>query len=74
MNELTVVDKASGSVTLALISQGLLSLERKRAGAFPKTFKHPTLTGMAFQLDEARCLSGPEPASNSGFYANAPSQ
>ena len=30
-----------GSVTGALISQGLLSRERKRAGAFPKTFKHP---------------------------------
>jgi hypothetical protein len=30
-----------GSVTVALISQGLLSRERKRAGAFPKTFKRP---------------------------------
>src|ERR1022692_1550561 len=32
-----------GSVTAALIPQGLLSRERKRAGAFPKTFKHPRL-------------------------------
>jgi predicted nucleic acid-binding protein len=31
-----------GSVTVALISQGLQSRERKRAGTFPKTFTHPS--------------------------------
>ena len=30
-----------GSVTVALISQGLVSRARKRAGEFPKTVKHP---------------------------------
>src|ERR1017187_10605013 len=30
-----------GSVTVALISQGLLSRERKRAGVFPRTVEHP---------------------------------
>ena len=35
-----------GSVTVALISQGLLSRERKRAVAFPKAVKHPHGTAL----------------------------
>ena len=45
-----------------MISQGLLSLERKRAGAFPKTFKHPAARSDVALLWAALILAAQPPA------------